>query len=85
MKRRMCHLIIIKMLAEIPNDKIEFINDLRWNYNDSLYKAPEEIIQWTRTQETLVKHIPKPIEEWEFKILSIFTCRSIDAIKALMI
>ena len=69
------------MIKEIPIDKKEFIDDLNWNFGDAMFKAPEETLQWHRTMNTLMKHIPKPIEDWEFKVLSIFTTKSIDELK----
>lgn len=80
-KRRDCCFVIKQMLDKIPTDKEEFIKDLEWNFNDASYKAPEEVIQWVRTMETLMKHIPNPTENWEFEVLSIFTTRSIDELK----
>jgi hypothetical protein len=69
------------MIKQIPEDKKEFIKDLQWNCEDAFYKAPEQSIQWYRTQQTLIKHIPKPEEEWEFNVLSIFTTKSIEDLK----
>jgi len=74
--RRWCHYVIDDMLEHIPVIKTELIRDLKWNREDSMYKAPEETLQWQRTMNTLIKHIPKPIENWHFKVLSIFTTRS---------
>lgn len=81
MKRRNCCEVIVNMLAKIPSDKIELIEDLQWNYDDACYKAPEETLQWQRTQQTLIKHISKPTEDWEFEILSIFTTQPIEELK----
>lgn len=79
--KRNCYEVIQKMLNEIPKDKIDFIKDLSWNLNDAYYKAPEEVIQWERTQETLIKHIPKPTEDWEYEILSIWSTKPVGEIK----
>lgn len=81
MERRDCQQVIAKMLEKVPADNIEFIEDLKWNSKDASYKAPEEILQWQRTMNTLMKHIPNPTEDWEFEILSIFTTRSIEELK----
>ena len=78
---RDCCVIITSMINLIPKDKVKFISDLEWNYEDASYKAPEERIQWHRTQETLVKHMPEPTEDWEFEVLSIFTTQPIDALR----
>lgn len=80
--RRNCCEVIKKMLNEIPKDRIDFIADLRWNYEDASYKPPEETIQWSRVQETLMKHITKPVEDWEFKVISIFTTKTISEIQS---
>ncbi len=69
------------MMTHIPDDKKDFIKDLQWNYEDAGYKAPEETIQWERTMNTLIKHIPLPISDWEFEVLSIFTTKSIEDLK----
>lgn len=84
MKRRNCYDVISDMLSHIPETEIKLLEDLYWNYNDSQHKAPEETLQWQRTMITQQKHIPKPIEDWEFKILSIFTTKSIDEIKMML-
>ncbi|MCK4521048.1 MAG: hypothetical protein KAU20_00615 [Nanoarchaeota archaeon] len=81
MERRNCCQVIFKMLAKIPTEKTELIKDLKWNFEDASFKAPEESLQWERTQNTLIKHFPKPTEDWEFEVLSIFTTQSIEEIK----
>ena len=63
MERRNCCFIISQMMEKIPVEKIDFIKDLKWNFEDASYKAPEETLQWERTMKTLMKHIPKPQEE----------------------
>ncbi len=66
------------MLKLVPKDKPSLRLDLEWNLEDAAYKAPEQNIQWARTQQTLAKHItPYPKENWEFHIISIFTTKSI--------
>lgn len=70
---RNCCAVIKEMLDLIPATKTEFISDLTWNLEDASYKAPEETIQWVRTQSTLEKHIPLPTEDWEFHVIHIFT------------
>ena len=85
MKRRNCQTVIIEMLEKIPKDNIEFIKDLNWNFEDAAYKAPEETLQWERTMQTLQKHIPNPKEDWEFEVLSIYTTKSIEELKQMII
>lgn len=83
MNRRICTQVITEMLSKVPKDKTKLIKDLNWNHNDASYKAPEETLQWQRTTETLMKHIPNPTEDWEWEVLSIFTTKSIDELKSL--
>jgi len=80
-KQRNCSAVIEEMLQHIPSNHYEFIEDLKWNQDDAKYKAPEETIQWFRTQNTLMKHIPIPKNEWEFHVLSIFTTLPVEEIK----
>ena len=81
MIRRNCCRVILEMLNRIPPEKVEFIEDLKWNFEDASYKPPEETLQWERTAMTLKKHIPKPEKDWEWEVLSIFTTRSIEDLK----
>ena len=81
MNRRNCCIVISKMLEKIPKDKVEFIKDLEWNYEDAMYKAPEEVIQWNRTYKTLTKHITIPKEDWEFEVVSVFTTQPVNELK----
>jgi hypothetical protein len=82
---RDCCKVISQMILSIPGDRTDFIKDLHWNYQDASYKAPEETIQWHRTQQTLIKHIPSPVEDWEFEVLSIFTTEPIEKLRKLVI
>jgi len=84
MEKRNCGLVIVKMRAVIPETKKDLHKDLEWNFEDSQYKAPEETLQWERTMQTLIKHIPKPVEDWEFKVLEIFTTRSREEIEKMI-
>jgi len=70
---RNCQEVIASMIEKVPVDKEDFIRDLNWNLKDAIYKAPEETLQWHRTQQTLIAHIPRPKQEWEFEVVSIFT------------
>jgi len=81
MKIRNCCDVIRDMINEIPVDCEDFIKELNWNYEDASYKAPEETIQWKRTSETLGKYITIPIEDWEFRVCSIFTTKSVEELK----
>ena len=80
---RNCGVVIDKMMSKIPEQHTEFLKALKWNREDASYKAPEQKIQWQRTMETLMEHIPTPRKTWEFEVLSIFTTRSIAELKEL--
>jgi hypothetical protein len=82
MVRRNCAKVINEMIGKIPSENVELIKDLHWNLDDSRMKAPEETLQWNRTFGTLIKHLPNPIKDWEFEIISIFTGVPTDELKA---
>lgn len=82
--RRNCQSVILEMINVIPEDNIKFIDALKWNYGDAAYKAPEETIQWERTMQTIIEHIPIPNCDWEYEVLSIFTTMPVEAIKGRM-
>lgn len=86
MNRRDCGLVITEMLTKIPKtkDNVDLIEALDWNREDASYKAPEETLQWQRTQQTLIKYIPIPKEEWQFEVFSIFTALPIEVVKILV-
>lgn len=81
MKRRNCQGVITQILAKIPADKTELIADLKWNHEDAGYKAPEETLQWHNTHATLLKHIPIPIADWEFEVVSIFSMLTVEELR----
>tara|TARA_R110000822_G_scaffold25937_14_gene78494 strand:+ start:439 stop:762 length:324 start_codon:yes stop_codon:yes gene_type:complete len=84
---RNCGYVITQMLTKIPKSKdtTELIEALEWNRDDASYKAPEETLQWQRTTQTLMKYIPDPSEDWQFEVLSIFTTRTVDEVKKIVI
>lgn len=81
MKARNCCNVISQMLSKIPDSKKQLIKDLNWNYNDALYKAPEETIQWERVYNTLLDHVKYPKENWELEVWSIFSTTPIQELK----
>lgn len=81
MRRRNCQTVIAQMIEKIPSSEIELLKDLKWNFDDAGYKAPEETLQWSRTMQTLQKHIPDPSKEWHYEVLSIFTTHPIELLK----
>ena len=84
MIKRNCCEVIKEMIEKIPVENKEFIEDLKWNYEDATYKAPEETLQWVRTGKTLEKHISLPKHLWEYEVLSIFTTKPIDELKVMI-
>ena len=75
--------VIQQMIDKIPTEEKLFIADLEWNKDDASYKAPEEVLQWQRTQSTLEKHIPVPTLDWHFEVLSIFTTKTVEELKGI--
>jgi predicted RNA-binding protein with RPS1 domain len=81
MERRNCVEVINKMLKVIPETEVQIICALENNKIDASYKAPEETIQWERTAQTLQFYIRKPNKDWHWKVLSIFSTKSIEEVK----
>lgn len=81
---RDCCQIIEQIIKEIPTDRTDFIVDLQKDHYNASFKAPEEILQWERLQNTLTRYIPESKEDWEdweFRVLSIFTTKPVDILK----
>lgn len=89
MIRRNLSEVIKKMIQKIPPDTSDrrfLIEDLRYFLSRSVecsskYKAPEETQEWEKVAKKLELYIHKPIHNWEFEVLSIFTTKSIDELK----
>lgn len=81
MERRNCCEVLSQMIDKIPIHKVDFIKALKWNLDDASFKAPEDNIQWIRTQKTLLKHIVRMEEDWEFEVISVFTTKTVKELK----
>jgi len=79
--------IIQQMIDEIPFDEQDFINNLKDNQSSVSCVAPELISMWWNVvYETLWCFIPeKPNEEWQFKILSIFSTKTVEELKEILL
>jgi hypothetical protein len=75
--------VIEQMLKEIPTDQENFIGSLKDNLNSVSYSAPEAIgFWWGQVYNTLRYYLPnKPIEDWHFKVMSIFSAITVDELK----
>jgi len=73
--------ILKQMLDVIPKDQKDLIKRLKWNINDCSYRPPEDTIGWDLIQETLIDYLEFPKEEWEYKVISIFTTKPIEELK----
>ena len=82
MERRNCCEVILEMIKEIPEEEAGLIDELNKDLEDASFKAPELTIQWDRTMRTLMNHLPKPSKDWHWKVLSIFTTKPVEALKA---
>ena len=79
--------IIQQMIDEIPITEQDFINSLKDNQNSVSYAAPELMsMWWNEVHETLWYFIPeKPNKEWQFKILSIFSTKTVEELKEILL
>ena len=79
--------IIQQMIDEIPFDEQDFINNLKDNQSSVSCVAPELIsMWWNEIHETLWNFIPeKPNKEWQFKILSIFSTKTVEELKEILL
>jgi hypothetical protein len=59
----------------VPVDREQLLLGLEWIINDTYYRAPEDVgLSWEILAENLFDEIGEiPIEDWHFKVLSIFS------------
>lgn len=81
---RDCRTVIKEMLNVIPKEQPNFKKSLKYVYRNAFYKAPEDNSSWLKAHDIIIQGIPKPVEDWEFEVLSIFTTKSIDELKQLV-
>lgn len=86
-ERRNCCDVIQQILNIVPEEEISLIKSLKWCLEDASFKAPEETIQWQRTYDAindyLINKKESTPEEWEYKMLSIFSTKSVKELKEL--
>ena len=76
--------VINEMIEVIPIKNAEFISELeRIKLDQIQWTAPESMVRWEEVSYTLEDYLynPKPIEEWHFKVLSIWSTVSVEEIK----
>lgn len=75
--------VIDEMIKVIPEENEEFISELKRIQSDQIqWTAPESMVRWEEISYTLQDYaIEEPMEEWQYKILSIWSMKSIDEIK----
>jgi len=78
--------VIQEAINEIPETEIKFIKQLKHNQRNVPFTAPELMyIKWDEIHSILWKYIPeKPTEEWHFKVLSVFSTKSVDELKKIL-
>ncbi len=72
--------VVIKIIDQIPTDKVDMIYDLKKLVDDMVYCPPEMVITlWDRLSNILNQYIPfKPLDKlnelemWENKVIKIF-------------
>ena len=79
--------ILQQIINEIPITEQEFTNNLKDNLSSVSCAAPELInMWWNEVHETLWNFIPeKPNKEWQFKILSIFSTKTVEELKEILL
>lgn len=74
--------VIDDMLDVVPKHNTELIEELERIKHDQIYRtAPESMVRWEEVSYVLMDYIPIPKEEWEFKVLSIWSTKSIEELK----
>lgn len=75
--------VIDEILMNMPDTETKFKYQLKDNKSSVSCAAPELMgFWWNNVYETLLDNIPnKPTEEWQYKILSIFSTKSIKELK----
>ncbi len=76
--------VINEMVENIPESEIDLIKELERIKSDYIqWTAPESMVRWEEVSYTLQDYLynPKPTKEWQFKVLSIWSTKSIEEIK----
>lgn len=71
--------LINRFLIDVPNEKLKYINKLTNIENDIRYMAPELV--WDYVYNEFVANFVPPESELEYKILSIWTTKSVEELK----
>lgn len=77
--------VITNILNEIPDSEVDLISQLKDNRDSVTFSAPEMLpLWWGEVQSSLLSYLPEvPNEEWQFKILSIFSTKSVNELKSI--
>ena len=76
--------VIDAMIKNIPENEVDLIKELERIKSDQIqWTAPESMVRWEEVSYVLQDSLynPKPKEEWEFQVLSIWSTKSIEEIK----
>lgn len=76
--------VVSKMIESLPHGQRELIENLQWDLATTHYRdgAAEKRKLWVNTSKTLIKHIPTPEKNWQWKVISIFTGKTVNELKA---
>lgn len=76
--------VIDEMLNVIPEKEKDFIRQLKRIQRDTYITAPENMVRWEEVSYALQDYLynPVPTKEWQYEILSIWSTRSIEDVKA---
>lgn len=78
--------VLNEIIEVIPKENDEMINHLKHLRESASYSAPEVMYMWWNlVHESLLDYISDiPKEEWEWKVFSIFSTKSVEELKESM-
>jgi hypothetical protein len=78
--------VIENMMTEVPENEFDLICSLKSKQESVKFSAPELMdMWWQEVYDCLMYYIGEnPKEEWEYKVLSVFSTKSVQELKALL-
>ena len=75
--------VLDKIIKHIPASETEFLEKLANHRREAWFPThpAKELVHWQRTQETIIKFIPIPEEEWHYVVKAMFANIDLEAYK----
>lgn len=70
---RLLYNVLDQLMLHIPEGNEKLVKSLQEHRNDSVLRAPEDTTPWWSVHETLEEFIPDPKEDWEMKLVRIWS------------